>query len=51
MTAQQLGPQNSTSKTSIRSKRKIAVKKLRAQIPKKSKWARAYWAGVEKALS
>ena len=50
MTAQQQSPQNSDSKTLIRSKRIIAVKKLRAKIPKKSKWARAYWAKVQRSL-
>jgi hypothetical protein len=50
MTAQQQSPQNSTSKTSTRLRRTIAVKKLRARIPKKNKWARAYWAKVQRSL-
>ena len=50
MTAQQQNPQNSDSRTLIRSRRIIAVKKLRAQIQKKNKWARAYWAKVQRSL-
>ena len=43
--------ENMTKNTKEKQAQRIrAVQRLRAQIPKKNNWARAYWQGVERAL-